>query len=400
MNVMRENDWIDLKEAAKALGIGESTLRKGLLSGKYSGRQVAWGSRQKWQVRLSGFSENKKLEKNSSELIQKWESEQLNGFHTGRAISPRRVKENTYGLRVFWQYHTKAKEIKGIKPEDINPLEITAENLKQALANVPIDHQARQDHHASRVNMFLACCSFGALLVRENILTHEQLAAIKAQKPKRRIFPARKTVLRDNQLQDLIRLNDRRVKGRTEYDRELTKTILMLCVYAGLRRNEVRLLEVGDIDLKNKEIHILDGKGHKARYVGIVPPLLDQLKVWLAIRKKPVNPSRCLLIQAHGLPITNEVINGRIQSLAKLAGVDITPHGLRRTFATIMEDYGMPWSYIKESLGHEKITTTQGYILTDKKRAADWLKNWGSDGPKAEKKERLNVSDLLRMAKK
>lgn len=397
--MMRDQEWIGLKDAASALNLGESTLRKGLISGKYPGRQVAWGSRQKWQVRLCDFK-NDTASSETAKLISQWERDQASGFHSGRAISPRRVHENTYGLRVFWQYLKQIPDIKAIAPADIDYKQITADNIRAALANVPVDYEAKKDHHASRINMYVSCLSFATWLTKAGKLPPAQVEAIKAEKPKRRVFPARKTVLRPNQLDELISLNDRWSQGRSIYDRELTKIIVMLCAYAGLRRNELCQLQVGDIDLKNRELHVMDGKGHKVRYVGIVPPLFDQIKNWLALRCQN-KKSGAFLVLSDGKPITIWVINHRIQRLAQKAGQDITPHGLRRTFATVMESYGMPWSYIKESLGHEKITTTQGYILTDKKQAADWLKNWGQDSPGSapSKKEKISVVDLLKIAK-
>ena len=50
---------------------------------------------------------------------------------------------------------------------------------------------------------------------------------------------------------------------------------------------------------------------------------------------------------------------------------------MRRTFATLMENRGMPWSLMQLSLGHADIKTTKRYVMSEEKQAVDWLKNYG-----------------------
>lgn len=53
-----------------------------------------------------------------------------------------------------------------------------------------------------------------------------------------------------------------------------------------------------------------------------------------------------------------------MQTLKKNTGLDITQHGLRRTFATIMSAKWMPLNHIRILLGHNDIETTQSYFMT------------------------------------
>ena len=107
----------------------------------------------------------------------------------------------------------------------------------------------------------------------------------------------------------------------------------------------------------------------------ISPELAEALHLWLRVRAKIDTSSNRFFIKKTGDPITKHVIRFKLQRLAaKIPDLDITPHGLRRTFATLQENRGMPWSLMKVSLGHSDIKTTQGYIMSDERQAVEWLK--------------------------
>lgn len=141
---------------------------------------------------------------------------------------------------------------------------------------------------------------------------------------------------------------------------------------AGLRRADVIKLERGHVSLKHREIIIVDGKGHKQRMIGMTSALHMHLQRWALARPKINTPH--LLIQPDGSPITESVVAGRFKRLAKSTGIDFSAHALRRAFATIHADKGVPLSHLQEQLGHSKIETTMGYVMTDQRVAMESLK--------------------------
>jgi integrase len=64
------------------------------------------------------------------------------------------------------------------------------------------------------------------------------------------------------------------------------RTLLMVLYGTGVRRTELSLLKVADIDSKRMVIHIRQGKGSRDRDVPVSPKLLEALReYWLW--KKP-----------------------------------------------------------------------------------------------------------------
>jgi integrase len=376
---LKENE-LSLPKAAELYSIDRTTLYRWCVTGALKrARQVSKKSKTVWVVDATELDERQTSQSKSSvrfdALVSQWETEQASGYHSNRLISPRRITENTYGLRVFWRYLQNLPAIDNVKLSNLNIESFTAENLKKALANVPVDYANKKDRHASKETMYFAVTSFTQFLVRQGLKPKLTLVEMREVKPKQ-VFQPRKTVLQENQLESIIAANELWTNGRSAFDKQLTKTLIYLFAYAGLRRSEAVNLELSHVDLPNRMLHVVDGKGHKHRTVGICSELMSQLESWMTFYRQEHDGKR-FLIQASGRPITREVVNHRIQRLSAKAGIDITPHGMRRTFATLMENRGMPWSLMQLSLGHADIKTTKRYVMSEEKQAVDWLKNYG-----------------------
>ena len=360
-------DEITLQEASALYGYDRATLFRWIKSGKIEGIEVRKGSRTTYKIRKADIEACLKSVTSKDDvesLTEAWKIEQANGFHTGKPLAPRRIINNAKGLSNFWKHCGQHKKIQNI----------TADNLRTALSSIEIDHEAKRDYAAKKETMFHAVCSFSKLLARRNLAPASLLGDLKTCKPKR-VYPPRKTVLKEDQLMALIELNQKWTNGRSTYCRALTNILLYLFAFAGLRRNEARNLRLPYIDLANGIIHVIDGKGHKNRPVGICPELAEHLQTWLQ-HYRPASTLDYLLLDKTGNALPERLINDRIQHLAAKAKIDITPHGLRRTFATLMENRGMPWSLIQLALGHSDIKTTQKYVMSDVNDMVSWLRGW------------------------
>jgi integrase len=417
-------DVLTLQEAERLTGIPRATWRRWCESGDCVGVKARKGTRTIWQIPRSEAIRMEKIRFSDHrsdhpdeyrQLRQEWMNQQASGYLTGKPIGARGLQANEYGMAKFWEYlrgitlDRREKNCRIIviatgeilqEKADRTALEtmlrpvvsdVTPENLRLALSNVPIDYQGRNCHFAQRDQIFKAVSSFYKLLAGKGLRSSADFEEIRRLKPKR-IFPARKTVLQEDQLVHLVEVNDSWLSGRarTGFDQALTKSLVFLFAYAGLRRGEAIALRMEHVDLSNGVLSVIDGKGHKNRQIGICPELDRQLRIWLH-EFRPDSPVTNLLVQEDGSPITRDVINKRIEYLANRARVDITPHGLRRTFATLMENRGMPWSLMQISLGHSDIKTTQGYILSDQRKAIDWLRA----RPAEEPREKLTQAQKL-----
>ena len=138
---------------------------------------------------------------------------------------------------------------------------------------------------------------------------------------------------------------------------------------AGLRIAEVLALFPKDIDTREGLVHVLHGKGDRARVVPIDPAAAALVDVWLARRRElDLNGSHRLICTISrpnpGDPYWDSVLRKKLKECGRRAGVTkrVAPHGLRHTYATELAREGVPVHAIRQLLGHSSLDTTERYI--------------------------------------
>lgn len=170
-------------------------------------------------------------------------------------------------------------------------------------------------------------------------------------------------------------LSQAEIKRLLEYCKEKTlkcqrdKIILGLLCGAGLRRDELVRLTFADIKhqpIAGRIRTVLDitGKGDKNRVVPISNSLATALDEWVRPTGGQGRIARSVS-QAGKLGETISAIG--IFKIVNRAGATIgfpglAPHDLRRSFAQIGYEAGVPIVQISEVLGHSSIATTQKYL--------------------------------------
>lgn len=157
--------------------------------------------------------------------------------------------------------------------------------------------------------------------------------------------------------------------------------VMLATLYnTGARVSEVTVLRQSDIDLNNKMIIHLHGKGRKERIIPLWKNTITLLKKWICqIKNDPYGP---LFPNSFGTFITRSGIEDRLKSAAKIAEIKypalkkkkITPHIIRHTTAMHLLQSGVDLAVIALWLGHENITTTHHYIEADLKMKKAALK--------------------------
>lgn len=147
-----------------------------------------------------------------------------------------------------------------------------------------------------------------------------------------------------------------------------------LMLYSGLRTCEVRRLQVDDINFENKRIRIEQSKGVKDRLVYMNSATITALQAWLEVRESLKPPSHRVFFYRRQ-PLTPRYCQARLKTYGKRCEVDITPHQLRHSCATLLLNAGAPVLSVQSLLGHEKLDTTLGYArLYDGTIAADYYR--------------------------
>lgn len=148
----------------------------------------------------------------------------------------------------------------------------------------------------------------------------------------------------------------------------LEEKLLVSMLYGlGLRISELSALELMDIKKEWVQIH---GKGNKVREL----PLLGTLQELIAVYVKQKSP-RKYLFEKGNAPMNAAQLRYILTKLFKEAGLKVTPHQLRHSFATHLLNNGARISDVSELLGHETMATTQVYTkLGSVKKMQEYMK--------------------------
>ncbi len=229
---------------------------------------------------------------------------------------------------------------------------------------------------SNRHNMLYSLISFAKFLVSMGQLEPTVIDSLRRLRPKR-VVPAKKTVLKN--LDQITSLKDaiQRKRYEADYSRHLDHAIVDTILHTGVRNAELCNLDLDDVDFVQNVITIRLGKGRKTRRVGLSAQLKQSLQNYLTIRAtKAPRDSQAVFINRRGSRIKTADITRRFLKLSKVAGVEITPHGLRRTFATRHAEAGRPLHLIQKALGHTDIRTTQGYLMSDEQAVINAMQGW------------------------
>lgn len=130
----------------------------------------------------------------------------------------------------------------------------------------------------------------------------------------------------------------------------------------GLRRTELVMLLVKEIDFKKRSIHVVTTKTDKDRYVFFTSETGILLKNYIDAR----NPKEYLFSHADGRPLDPHAVTSLFQRVKEWSGIKkLSPHMLRHTFTTDLYDKGANLIFIQGMLGHSDPKTTKRYVHRD-----------------------------------
>ncbi len=143
------------------------------------------------------------------------------------------------------------------------------------------------------------------------------------------------------------------------------RTILAMLYSAGLRISEVINLELKDIDVDRRQLHIKNAKGRKDRVVVLAESFIPLYKNYYMT----YSPRNYFIEGPDYKKYTAGSIRNFLKQSCKLAniGKHVTPHTLRHSYATHLIENGVGLRYVQDLLGHSKPETTMIYTHVAKK---------------------------------
>lgn len=146
--------------------------------------------------------------------------------------------------------------------------------------------------------------------------------------------------------------------------------MLELLYSSGLRVSELVNLKVSDIHFDAGFVRII-GKGDKERVVPMNMRCLNKIKRYIeelrpSLLKGKTSPY--LFLSNRGTAMTRQRFWQALKDFGKVAGIQISPHMIRHSFATHLLDRGADLRAVQKMLGHADISTTEIYTKVSRQR--------------------------------
>lgn len=143
------------------------------------------------------------------------------------------------------------------------------------------------------------------------------------------------------------------------------RALLTIMWRSGIRVGEALSLTMPNLNMHDRSMRVLHGKGDKARTAYWRSSADDALARWIdrrwTLRVPRGAPVFCT---TQGGQMADAYVRGLVRRLASECGITkrIHPHIFRHTFAFECEQAGMNITAIASLLGHERISTTHTYL--------------------------------------
>lgn len=147
------------------------------------------------------------------------------------------------------------------------------------------------------------------------------------------------------------------------------RLLLGLLVAAGLRRKEAATLRFEDVQLiprgdRFRTVLAIEGKGAKSRTVPISDALANAIDAWAGVVGGQGRILRSLgMARRVGDSLSPVAIFNVVRKRGAMIGKpQLAPHDLRRTYAQIGFEEGIPITQLSVLLGHASVETTRRYL--------------------------------------
>lgn len=150
------------------------------------------------------------------------------------------------------------------------------------------------------------------------------------------------------------------------------RAMFLLMLRCGLRISEVAELRLTDLYLDELRPRLVArGKGSRERSVYLSPQAERALRGYLVERSSV--PSDYVFLSYLGDGLSTTAIHKRLMAYRQAAGVALSAHRLRHSFANDLVSADVPVTTIQKLLGHRWLETTQIYVLAnDRQVQADY----------------------------
>lgn len=271
------------------------------------------------------------------------------------------AKSGRYSSHTVMSYQRDLRRFADFLATHNFPIGVTATGNKILLRTYLGDLHDQKISNRSVARLLSALATFQKFLIQKRV-PKDWLFEIPKIKYTRKLAP----FLSPSQVAEVLEPKPS-AKSKTKPDqfkiaRDLT--LLEFLYSSGIRRAELAAITLDSLDFERSVVTVL-GKGDKERMVPLGQPALESCRRYHEMRQSKLaeleTQTKYLFISRTGKPLTVRDVNRIVHTYGLKAGIRVTPHMLRHSFATHLLDNGADIRAIQEMLGHESLSTTQVY---------------------------------------
>lgn len=214
-----------------------------------------------------------------------------------------------------------------------------------------------------------------------DIIEHNYLKYYHINRPKNndlaRINEHRQRITASD-LNDIIEcIQDNITNNDSAYDNLKYRDLAIVLVFinTGIRNSALTEINIDDIDFKHYTLEVKD-KGNKYQVYPLSEKTIAAIKQWMSVRNYETN---ILFTNRYQQRISTKGISDIIKKYTEEVFVEgFSPHKLRAAFCSILYEQTRDIEFVRRAVGHSNVTTTQRYVVTDKKereRASNIIEN-------------------------
>lgn len=268
-----------------------------------------------------------------------------------------------------------AKRIEGLSPKTLRYYLNSIRDFSAICPKAFTEVDADDVRGYLRMKLDTTCGAVSADNIRRNLSSFfmwMETEDIIAKSPMRKVKPikSKKIVKKPFDDMEIERIRDACADERDHL-------IVEFLISSGVRANELATLRTRDVDMPSRRA-VVTGKGNKEREVHFSSSALMWMGKYLAMREgREGDDMKFLLVSSSRrggayMPISRGSLEAIVRKIGQRAGVEnCHPHRFRRTMATNSLKRGMSIDQVKELLGHESISTTTIYAITDHEQTMD-----------------------------
>lgn len=251
-----------------------------------------------------------------------------------RNLSPCSMRISAYAIKSYLQ-HVKEDETFPPTPATIREF---------------IVHQVEKTSASTATRYYDSMHAFFEYCVRDELIEKNPMdRVLKPKKPAAIIEP-----LSTDEVSSMINaLNPKTFTGMRD------RLIISMLFDTGMRSSELCAVELDDLDFTDQSIIIRHGKGDKSRTVYFGTSTAKLLQQYLVRRGDLI--TKHLIVNSYGMAIERCRLRMIITAAGKRAGVKVTTHLLRHSFAVAMLRNGADVFTVQKMLGHSSLQMTRHY---------------------------------------